>query len=305
MFQNSQRGGTKRLNLICLKKNSGAAGIPNNVGLGISRGEYISFLEADDAIINTAFEELYPIAKKFNADVIHCERYYQFTDNKENAILTGQLYVSEPTLITDDLDERLTDMYHGKFLLTIWSKLIRRDFIQKNKLQMIDATTHDANYTYSLLCSAQRYVRVPNAVNFYRIVPSSLSHRKDDLPKTIKKWLRNLTIGFNYLDTFLSEREFFQKRPDAKHLALEIWVRECCQYKIGLFTQVQPFQIDEIIRYEFEKVADKTALTAFLFSRMNIFNLQLLQAQQMLAQKDSHIKELQTQLANALDVFRT
>ena len=286
------RGGvSEKLQLVRLSKNSGAPGIPNNVGLGISRGEYISFLEADDAITNTAFEELYPIAKKFDADVVHCERYFRFDDKIENAFLFGGSSVSEPTLITENLDERLQDLYNGKFILNLWTKLIRRDFIIKNKLQMINANTHDANYTYSLVCSAKNYVRVPNAVNFYRIVPDSLSHKVEDVPKTIKKWINGLTKGFNYLDNFLSEREFFQKRPDLKHFLLEIWVRECCQYKVGLFAQVHPFQVDGIIRHEFEQVADKTALMAFIFSRMNVFNLQSMQQNHVIQQMNEHIQK--------------
>ena len=293
----------ERFKLICSKKNSGAPGIPNNVGLRFAHGEYISFLEADDAVTDTAFEELYPIAKKFDADVVHCERFYQFTDNKENSVVVGESYVSEPTLITDNLYERLLDMYNGKFVLNLWTKLIRRNFIVENNLQMINANTHDANYTYSLLCSAKRYVRTPNAVNFYRIVPSSLSHRKDNVPKTLEKWLITMTRGFNYLDTFLSEREFFQKHPDAKYLVLETWVKECCQYKIGLFAQIQPFQVDEIIRYEFEKFTDKNALMAFLFSRMNVFNVQLIQAQQIINQQKNEIDELKRQLEKSHYIF--
>ncbi len=296
-------GGVERLQLICSKKNSGAPGIPGNVGLKFAHGEYILFLDDDDAVTDTAFEELYTIAKKFDADVVHCERFYQFTDNKENSVLVGESYVSEPTLITENLYERLLDMYNGKFVLNLWTKLIRRNFIVENNLQMINSTVQDANYTYSLLCSAKRYVRVPNTVNFYRIVPSSLSHRKDDVSKTIEKWILGMTRGFNYLDTFLSEREFFQKHPDAKNLVLETWVKECCQYKIGLFAHVQPFQVDEIIRHEFEKFTDKNALMAFLFSRMNVFNVKLIQAQQIIDRQKNEITELKHQLEKSHDIF--
>lgn len=61
--------GVNRLKLIRSEKNSNTPGMPRNVGIRFSRGEYILFVDSDDAITPTALEELYPIAKKFDADV--------------------------------------------------------------------------------------------------------------------------------------------------------------------------------------------------------------------------------------------
>ena len=53
-----------------------------------------------------------------------------------------------------------------------------------------------------------------------------------------------------------------------------------------------------------QNIEDKTALTSFLFSRMNIFNIKLIQMQQSLAQRDAQIKDLQRQLSEAYNVFK-
>ena len=69
-----------RLKLARTRKNSGNCAVPRNVGLPFSRGEYLFFLDSDDFVTLTALEELYFLAKKFDADVVHCEKWYPITD---------------------------------------------------------------------------------------------------------------------------------------------------------------------------------------------------------------------------------
>ena len=77
-----------KLRLIELKKNSGFPSVPRNKGIELARGKYICFVDSDDAITNTALEELFNLAEEFQADVVHCERYFlvddeEFTFDKE------------------------------------------------------------------------------------------------------------------------------------------------------------------------------------------------------------------------------
>ena len=283
------RGGVERFKLIRRKINSGNPGMPINKGLAMSRGEYMFFMDSDDFITKTALEELYCIAKKFDADVVHCERYFQFRDGEKNFTLegyqTGEL-VKEPTLITENLVERAKDLYAWRFIVNLWTKLIRRDFILENNLSMISGLYQDVVFTYCLVYSAKIYVRVPNVVNFYRVLENSHSHKKHGVPGTLQKWINALIKGFRYLDNFLSEREFFKKRSDVKQLALEVWVRECCRHLQEIYAQVPTFQFDELLRKEFEG----NALMAFLFSRMNVFNVNMNRQGATIQQMNAYIQ---------------
>lgn len=301
----------KNIKLVSLKNNSGSAGIPRNIGISLSRGEYLAFVDSDDIIKDTALEELYPIAKKFDADVVHCERYFQFNDNYQNPTLegyqTGEL-VKKPTLISDDFAERVNDLYNRRFQWNVWSKLIRRDFFLANEIKTITGIAEDCLITCCLVCSAPRYVRVPNVINFYRMSSESISRKPLDIQKKFHQWISELKDGFDFFDKFLSKREFFQKRPDAKYLALEVWVRECCGYLQGLYAQFPSWQFDELIRHELEGVKDKDALMAFLFSRMNFFNVQLSHQGNIINQMNAHIQnqnqvilQLQAQLKKLQD----
>ena len=282
-------GGVDKLKLIRRKINSGNAGIPCNEGLRFSFGEYILFVEADDMITKTALEELYPIAKEFDADVVHCERYFQFKDSENNFTLegyqTGEL-VKEPTLLTDDILQRVIDVKNGRFLWNLWTKLIRREFIMENNLNMINGMAHDVVYTYCLVCSAKRYLRVPNTVNFYRVLQTSLSHVKEDVPKMTHKWTKALKEGFIYISNFIGEREFFKQRPDAKYFVLEHWVSICCNFLQEIYSKIPAFQLDSLIKKEFEG----NALMAFIFSRMNVFNVNMNRQKIIIQQFQTQIK---------------
>ncbi len=179
---------------------------------------------------------------------------------------------------------------------------------------MINANAHDFIYTVCLACSAKRYVRVPNVINFYRIVEDSMSHKQEDVPKTIRKHIKTLCRGFEYVDEFLDGQDFFRQRPDAKYLVLEIVVREFANYLLNIYAQVPAFQLYGLVRAELEKFGASAALAAFLFSRMNVFNVNLLQQQQIIQRQQQQIQQLQAQLQQAQpsqfqlqteDIFKT
>ncbi len=79
-----------RLKLKKMSKNSGCPGLPRNTALDMARGKYIYFLDSDDLLTETAIEELYNVAEKFDADVVHIEKYFAFLNEagKESSQLS-------------------------------------------------------------------------------------------------------------------------------------------------------------------------------------------------------------------------
>ncbi len=284
-----------RLKLFRLPKNSGNNGIPNNRGLALSRGQYVLFMDSDDAVTPDALEKLYDAAKIFDADVVGAERYYEVPDEfwndknyRRQPKPVRDFLVSKPTLISADFSERVKDCYNFRFLWNIWSKLIRRDFLIENEISITNEMANDMLLTCFLVFSAERYVLIPDTINFYRLLAGSLTHKTDDPKKYFRRYARALIVGFNHLEKFLSGREFFIQHPDMKNLALEIYVREILNYLIGMYQKFPAHEFDEILRQEFSK--NSAALSAYIFSSMNVYMLNFFSARQKIFELEEIIR---------------
>ncbi len=69
----------KRIRVITSEQNSGAA-VARNRGLEIAQGEYLGFVDSDDAVDKSYYEELYKKAKEKDYDIVKCRRKNINTD---------------------------------------------------------------------------------------------------------------------------------------------------------------------------------------------------------------------------------
>lgn len=306
-----------RLKLGKTLKNSGGPGEPSNMGIYLSRGEYLLILDNDDTITETALEKLYPVAKKFDADVVACEKYYAVPEYFWNdAEYRRQLkpisyqrgtFVTEPTLISFDISERVEACRQRKFLWNIWSKLIRRDFLIKNNIRFDQNMIQDMLFTCCMVFTAERYILVPNVINFYRVLEDSLSHKKESPQDHFIRYLRALISGFNFLNKFLLEREFFLQNPQIRYLALEIYSNEVLAYLANIYLHNPPYVMDNILRQEFGR-NDCSELTAFIFNAMNVYRLEFINEQKRIEELEkinkenrAYISELENFVSNFLN----
>ena len=275
-----------RLILKRTKRNSGCCAVPRNVGLPFSNGEYLFFLDADDAVTSTAFEELYSIAKKFEADVVACEKYYSvpnefwndkaFLQNLKPFSYQTAEFVDKPTLISDNLVERVQRFIQKSLIWNVWVKLIRRDLVLDNNITFAGILLEDMIFTACLMFTAKRFVLAPNVINYYRVVEGSLTHNWDRGAEFFRRYVRALTTNFEYFDRFLSGREFFRQHPDLKYLALKRLWDEISNYILDMYGEVSVHEFDEILREEFSR-GDNLALSAFAFNAANMHHFLLIQ----------------------------
>ena len=272
----------------------------------MSRGEYIFFLDNDDAITPTAFEELYSVAKEFNADVVSCEKYYHVPEKFWLQVKAGNRikptsfkqdnFVTKPTLITDNFVERVKRIHQRQFHWNLWAQLFRRDFIFENRLKFVGIIADDLVFTTCVFCAAKKFVFVPNVVTYYRVHDDSFYQRNfvrpdTKLDKHLHCWITMIKCGIKYLDEFLNELEFFSKRPDLKYAVFDFFINDMLRYVTEIYRKIPPYALDEILRREFGD-EDNLALTTFLFSTLNVNRLQLIQSHRRIAELENELNRL-------------
>lgn len=220
-----------RMTLAYMKENHGNAGLPRNKGLSLARGEYIQLLDNDDVLTKTALEELYTLAKDFDADVVYCEKYYMsegrgddFVKNVHPADSRIQKppFVDAPTFETDDLSERVQEILDGRFWVTAWNKFVKRDLITEHGISFpYICPSEDDIWTYGLVCHAKKFLRVPNMIYIRRMRENSTMGTQRTPQQTLNFWLNPVLFGLKTLDDILSRHEFFQENPQQRYAVLE------------------------------------------------------------------------------------
>ena len=212
-----------RHKLVRTEKNTGGGGEPRNIGLGLSSGEYVYFVDADDVITPTALEEMHTLAKKFDADTVYCERYFMSSGRgqefKKNVHLAYERiqsppFVNKPTIETTDLAERVKRAINYKYWVTPWLRLVSRKLLLENKIKFDSLIgSNDVNWSFKELFCSKRFLRVPNICYIRRMHDESVSLRKRTPAQHIHKWMDRTIRSLKDMDDFMAGIEFFKKIP--------------------------------------------------------------------------------------------
>ena len=320
-----------KLQLIRSEKNSGGhVGIPRNTGMRYAIGDYLYFMDSDDAMLDNALEILHDTAEKFNADVVHSDKCFYAPDDtvttdksKLKLIVKGEnVNVTEITPMSDNLTDRINQFVTGLTRWEPWSNFIRRNFLMETNIEFpFLSIADDMIFHIMITLSAKRITLTPESFYVFRQSSTSNSRKQWSVPDTIHKRVADIFKSITILDEFMNKFEFFTKNPEYRYKLFDfITLHETMQI-IPMYAQVPAHLMDGLVRRELAELEDKTALTAFLFARMNVMNVQFMRAQNLLRQQpkevqdfqrqneiiqrqQAQINELQQQLRNVHDVFR-
>lgn len=267
-----------RLKLMKFKQNSGLPGLPRNFALNVAQGKYVYFLDSDDLLTATAFEELYNVAEKFNAQVVHVEKFLSFSDDvpKENAVANSiqqKDFVSEPTLETPNLVKRVTDFTQKKYLWWACNKLFLKKFLEDNNIKFTPIKVfEDMIFAFMCVVAAKVYVRVPFVSYYYRLRTDSISHNISDVFLASKEAFD----VFNALDKFMDTQEFFRENPECRYQMLDFFMQD----RLGVIAKalfvasdLEPTDLFKFLKEKFFSVNPEqyVALMAYLFVNANMF----------------------------------
>lgn len=178
---------------------NGGCGMARNYGLQFAKGDYVAFVDADDTMDKTAFEEMMHCAVKFDADIVRCK----YDCVHENGKVTGSVFTGEPELYEDPSDIRNIAIClfsppaspkekNFDFGGSAWAALYRRSIVMEHNIRFPNVAhflSEDYPFSFRFMDYVKHYVRIPRTYYHYRLIEGSMtkdSARLDMVQRVVK-----------------------------------------------------------------------------------------------------------------------
>lgn len=164
------------------KENAGL-GFARNSGLDIARGEYIAFVDSDDYVERSMYEDLYREAVKSDADVV----FAGFKTETQPGIWRDSNEVSQRTEWNGEgVEEFMLDMIacapyvkqERKYQMSVWHSIYRTSIIREKNLRFLserDVASEDLPFQVDFLQCTKKVVYLPESYYYYCLNGTSLT----------------------------------------------------------------------------------------------------------------------------------
>lgn len=158
--------------IISLPTNQGPAAA-RNIGINAAKGEYISFIDADDWIEPKMMEELYHMAILHNADISSSAAILDYANDKHTIM-------ANPSVGSGIITEHMRRYLLRRYVSNFTTMLFKREWIQNFQLRFPNAKSgEDSSFMGQCYLVANRIAQ-SNTPNYHYVIHSnSISHRKN------------------------------------------------------------------------------------------------------------------------------
>lgn len=202
-----------RIKIIRLEKNLGGekgAGAVRNVGLERAEGEYIYFMDSDDAILPKGLELLITAVRKTNADVAvgmmdFIAENPAFRSLSDVKLIPNDEKSNEP--IESDLKKRILSGYcRNKLPTGACIYLYRHQFLIDNDIKYGDAFIHeDGVFMLEVHCATNKTVKVEEPFYIVRKHAGSLTRPSEPNFEDFARRIRSFLIVLDSFEEILSK----------------------------------------------------------------------------------------------------
>lgn len=220
--------------IIVINKSNSGYGHTMNMGLNAATGEYVGIIESDDFADKNMFEDLYKLAKEYDADIVKGDWYNYWSKNK---------FARKNNRISSAKTLKLTNSKQDKSLLrinpSVWSAIYKKEFLNKYNIRFLEtpgASYQDLAFSFKIFALAERVILTDKAYLYYR---------QDNMNSSVK----SKTKVYCVCDEYEEIDRFLEQYPDLK---FEFKVQEEINRYNGYVSSV--LRIDDSVKPEFVKV---------------------------------------------------
>ena len=230
------------------QKNAGVA-TARNIGIKVSWGEWIHFVDSDDWLQTGAIAEIVEVMRKYpTADILLFDAW-----KNEGKIENSWEHSDKPEVWTDSCDIRHLQycaMYypfgnkHRKVPVAApWDKIYRRDFLKENDICFRDELRVLDDMVFNIECfgAAKEVVYSKEKIYHYRYVSDSItnSYKSDRVEQDMKVW--------SYLQEYAERTEMGEDFARALRCRIVKSFSICC--RLCFFNENNPHNRKEKIKY--------------------------------------------------------
>ena len=236
-----------------VKKNSGLSDT-RNMGIKNATGEYIAFLDSDDAVRSDMYLKMYEKAKSGNFDIVTSDVKYVYNDHEE-------IVKTTPLKDTSNIRELFIDLYPA-----VCTKIFKRELFTNNNLYFKSGVWfEDVEFMYRLL----PYIKKVGVLHepFYEYL-----QREKSITSTISPKIYDYIYNMNGVIDYYKEKglyDKYQKELEYAYVryAYATFIKSCLGYQKEEFLKA----VDEAIKCVHEKFPKYRKNTYFYKSLKGLY----------------------------------
>jgi len=195
-----------------IDQENGGVASARNAGLAVAAGDYIAFVDSDDWLEPSMYEELLKVSVSQDADYVSCSCFLEFEDGK--CEVKGY---SDSNIRSMTVNEFFGNYLNGDFFLTVWNHICKRDVCVGVKFpeRAVTRFCEDGLTAIPTLLNARKivYLGVPLYRYYQRADEDSIVRGRITMQK-IRSWFLQYDSWFAYSKT---QGKIFDKLILAKY----------------------------------------------------------------------------------------